>query len=128
MRISPRTTVNLYALGFVIAGVGQSVMNRRVGKNSRWGESGWQREVVIWTAGTVASIAALRATKGEPDRALATGFTALSAMFAANHMYAIVRENGGGVMTHVEALALNLGGIALGVAALRNAKDSGLAE
>ena len=86
MRISPRTTVNLYALGFVIAGVGQSVMNRRVGKNSRWGESGWQREVVIWNAGTVASIAALRATKGEPDRALATGFTALSAMFAANHI------------------------------------------
>lgn len=116
--------MNLYALGFVIAGVGQSVMHRRVGQNSRWGQSGWQREVVIWNAGTVATIAALRATKGQPDRALAAGFTALSTMFALNHAHAIVREEDGGVMTHLEALALNLGGIALGVAALRNTADS----
>ncbi len=124
MLISPKATVNLYGLGFVVAGVGQAVMNRQVGQKSRWGQSGWQREVVIWNAGTVASIAALRATPGDPDRALAVGFTSLVTMFAANHAYAIAREDGGGTKTHLEALALNLAGIALGVSALRQPKDS----
>jgi hypothetical protein len=118
-RITPRNAVNVWAAGFGAAAIGQMAMNRRVAQNSRWGKSGWQREVIIWNLGTLTGLAALRLMPEDPDRALVVGFSTLSALFAANHVKAIVAEEGGGSTTHVEALAMNLAGLAVGAAALR---------
>lgn len=115
-------TVNLWGLGFVAAAAGQAAMPRHVASGSRWGASGWQREVIIWNLGTIASIAALRSMPREPDRALTIGYTVLSSLFAANHVYAIARESGGGVRTHLEALAMNAAAIAMGARTLAAAR------
>lgn len=116
---SATRAVNLWGLGFLAAAAGQAAMPRRIAQGSRWGSSGWQREVIIWNLGTIASIAALRRMPTRPDRALTIGYTTLSSLFAVNHLYAIGREDGGGVRTHVEALAMNVVAIGIGAATLR---------
>ena len=119
LNITPKRAVDIWNLGFLTAGVGQTIMGNRLANGSRWGKSGWQREVIIWNVGTVTALTSLRANPDEPDRALTTGFTTMSTLLALNHIYALAKESGGGKSTHLKALAMNVGAIGVGFAALR---------
>lgn len=118
-RITSKKAVNLWGLGFAVAGIAQAAAGQRFADNSRWGHSGWQREVAIWNFGTLTGLLALRQRPEDPDRALTIGFTTLSSLFALNHIRAAVSETGGSSQTHLEALAMNLVAIGVGVSALR---------
>ena len=103
LNITPKRAVDIWNLGFLTAGVGQTIMGNRL----------------IWNVGTVTALTSLRANPDEPDRALTTGFTTMSTLFALNHIYALAKESGGGKSTHLKALAMNVGAIGVGFAALR---------
>lgn len=115
--ISPRNAVSLWALGFAGAGSVLAIAPKRFARDTAWGASPWQREIAIWNIGTLVGIARLRLDSDDPDRALAEGFSVLSALFAVNHAATIVRaprKSG-----HWVAFVANVVGLTAGLVALR---------
>lgn len=84
-RITSKKAVNLWGLGFAVAGIAQAAAGQRFADNSRWGHSGWQREVAIWDFGTLTGLLALRQRPEDPDRALTIGFYLVLAVCAQSH-------------------------------------------
>lgn len=119
MSFTPRDAVTLWALGFAGAGSVLVAAPNRFARDTAWGASPWQREIAIWNIGTLVAIARLRRDGEDPDRALAEGFSVLSALFAANHAATIVRAPT--KLGHWTAFVANAVGLTAGWFALRKA-------
>lgn len=117
MKLSPAQAVLNWSAGFAIAAVTQGAFPRRFAQGTAWGPNdGWQREIAIWNLGLLTIVWKARRPGADIDRALITGFSVLSSLFAANHLAAAVRKP----RSHANwiAAAGNIAGLTIGARAL----------
>ena len=111
-RLTVRRQVDGWAIGFLLSLIIQGGFARAFSRATAWGHNpGWQREIAIWNLGTLVTIVRLRRHPGDPDHALASGFTVLSGLFGLNHLVAGLRSprswgNWMGAAANITALGL----------------------
>jgi hypothetical protein len=116
--VTPRRAVDLFVVGFGLAGLGLAVAPRRTASTMAWGYgSGWQREIAIWNAGTLVTIFAVRRSGLDGERSLLKGYATLAALFALNHLASAVKEPKR--WGHWSTAGMNLIGVAAAATALR---------
>jgi hypothetical protein len=122
VRPTPRDAVNIWTAGFAAAALIQGLAPGRFARSTKWRQNaGWQREIAIWNLGTLTTIAALRRSDADPDRALIAGFAVFSSLFGANHLAAALHSHRN--WSHWIGAGANAVGLAAGLAALANARS-----
>lgn len=117
-RSTPAGAVRLWGAGFAAAALIQGFFPKFVADGTSWGRSPWQREVVIWNVGTLASILAMQRSESDPNRALVKGYTLLSALFSVNHLRAALGRPVIRNRSHWTAAAANSVAVVAGFTAL----------
>jgi hypothetical protein len=122
MKPTPSDAVLNWTAGFAGAALIQGLFPRAFADATGWGRNkGWQREIAIWNVGLLTTIWRVRQPGADVDRALATGFSVLSALFGINHLAAAASSpRSWGNWLGAVANAVGLG---VGVAALSRRDD-----
>lgn len=115
LKPTPSTAVLLWSAGFATAAITQSISPGRFGSGTAWGPNhGWQREIAIWNLGLLTIVWRARQPDADIDRALVTGFSVLSSLFAINHLAAATKSPRS--WAHWLAATGNVIGLAIGAA------------
>jgi uncharacterized membrane protein HdeD (DUF308 family) len=122
MKPTPSDAVLNWTAGFAAAALIQGLFPGVFAGGTSWGRNdGWQREIAIWNVGQLTTVFAVRRPGAEVDRALASGFSVLSALFGLNHLAAAMRSpRSWGNWLGAGANAVGLG---VGLAALASPSD-----
>lgn len=124
MRPTPSDAVLSWTAGFAGAALIQGLFPGAFASRTKWGRSdGWQREIAIWNVGLFTTIVAVRRPGADVDRALATGFSVLSALFGLNHVAAAAQSprSWGNWL----GAGANAAGLGVGLVALASHDDDG---
>ena len=117
MKPTPARAVLNWSAGFAIAAVTLAAFPRRFAQATAWGPNeGWQREIAIWNLGLLTIIWKVRRPGTDIDRALISGFSVLSSLFAVNHLVAGLRSPRS--WGHWVAAVGNIAGLGVGAGAL----------
>ena len=107
-----RNLVITWLIGFIVAGLALSALQRRTSDQSCWGANpGWQNEIAIWNLGASVMVVGVLLANAGIEKSLLPGLFILSLAFTANHVVALFRNRDKRYPTNIAAAIANGAGV-----------------